>query len=118
MRAGWAAVASALAVSTALSQPSLAQAPPAQPPGEPSVAEEMAVAEGRALARRWCASCHVAEGAGTDVVPPLAALGARRSPERLRQFLSAPHGGMPPLALDRREIEALLAYLTDIAHRP
>lgn len=77
---------------------------------------EAAATRGGALAERWCAHCHVVgeQGRGTDAVPPLATVAARRNPEWLRGFLSEPHGPMPDLNLTTREIEDLTQYLATL----
>lgn len=68
-------------------------------------------ARGAALAERWCVHCHVVGAAGTDAVPPLATVAARRDPDWLRSFLTKPHGAMPDLGLSAEEIEALTSYM-------
>lgn len=71
-------------------------------------------AEGRALAERWCASCHeIAPGqAGSDQVPSFETIVRRdgRSAEWIRTWLSTPHDFMPDLTLTREEIAHLVAY--------
>jgi mono/diheme cytochrome c family protein len=79
----------------------LALAPPARAAGD--------AGEGRALAQRWCVSCH----GGSDAAPPLETIANRpdRTPGTLRAWLTDTHPPMPDLALSRREIDDLLAHL-------
>jgi mono/diheme cytochrome c family protein len=69
--------------------------------------------DGRALALAWCTGCHVAEGGGTDVAPPLGSIANRagRDEAYLWTWLSDPHPPMPQLSLSRQEIADLIAYL-------
>lgn len=73
---------------------------------------------GETLAKRWCTSCHILGGGtvGTDAAPPFASLAttAYANPEVLRAFLTAPHGQMPPLLLERSEISDIVAYLRSL----
>jgi mono/diheme cytochrome c family protein len=71
---------------------------------------------GAALARRWCAACHLVDSdqkqASADV-PPFAAI-ARRSdftPEKVAFFLLDPHPKMPNFPLSRNEAADLAAYI-------
>jgi mono/diheme cytochrome c family protein len=77
---------------------------------------------GHRLARLWCASCHVVDGASTgkDVAPPLAEIAKRGAPGQLhaRAFLAAPHPPMPNLNLARAQIDDIVAYLDSLAARP
>ncbi len=70
---------------------------------------------GEKLARQWCGSCHMLEGAkrAGDAAPTFREIARdpKRSADELRAFLSRPHPPMPPLALSRQEIEDLVAYL-------
>lgn len=75
--------------------------------------------QGREIARTWCAACHVvddAAAAGSDAAPPFAVIAKDPaiSPDRLRTWLADPHPPMPNLALDREEIEALVAYIDSL----
>jgi mono/diheme cytochrome c family protein len=76
-------------------------------------------AEGRAIAERWCSSCHVAgsRGGGTDAVPTLESISndPRRSPEWVRQWLNDPHPPMPNLPLTRAQIDDVVAYLESLS---
>ena len=71
---------------------------------------------GAALARRWCAACHLVDSdqkqASADV-PPFAAI-ARRSdftPEKVAFFLLDPHPKMPNFPLSRNEAADLAAFI-------
>jgi mono/diheme cytochrome c family protein len=71
---------------------------------------------GAALAKRWCASCHVVskdQTRGTDGVPSFAAIAARTdfSGEQLAFFLLNPHPVMPNMTLTRNEARDLAAYI-------
>jgi mono/diheme cytochrome c family protein len=76
---------------------------------------------GRAVAERWCASCHAVERAGTatDAAPAFVTIAqhASRDPGRLRAWLTAPHPPMPNPGLSRQEIEDVVAYLQQLAPR-
>lgn len=73
---------------------------------------------GRDLAVRWCSSCHVVDGGKQigDQAPPLRATAhdPAMTPDRLRGFLTRPHGGMPELSLGSTEIEDLIAYIRQL----
>jgi len=75
--------------------------------------------QGRRLAERWCASCHLVgpgqREASTDV-PTFASIARREDlPESLlAAFLSTPHPRMPNMALSRQEIADVLAYIRSL----
>jgi len=74
------------------------------------------VANGEALAKRWCAACHVvAEGqrTGNPDIPTFAAIARRPDLDatKLAIFLMAPHPVMPDMALSRNEAADLAAYI-------
>lgn len=74
-------------------------------------------ANGKALAERWCQSCHDIAGAGSsDAAPGFRTLAERPEVDdpRLAGFLSAPHPPMPDLALSNREIADLVAYIRSL----
>ena len=79
-------------------------------------------AAGKRLAERWCSSCHVVSGAGTDAVPSLERI-ARGMPSaegepgtaRVRRWLADPHPPMPNLSLTDAEIADVAAYLETLA---
>ena len=72
--------------------------------------------DGEKLARRWCASCHLAapdqRQASTDA-PPFATIGRMPgfSREKLAYFLLAPHPKMPDMSLSRSEAADLADYI-------
>jgi mono/diheme cytochrome c family protein len=78
---------------------------------------------GKAIALRSCANCHLVADQqprpGTDGVPTFAAIA--RNPkltgDNLSTFLQAPHPPMPDLALTRREIADLAAYIATLKSR-
>jgi mono/diheme cytochrome c family protein len=73
--------------------------------------------QGKSIAQRWCAGCHLVQsgqkGAVTDQAPPFAALAARPdfSADNLAVLLLKPHRNMPQLALSRPEISDLADYI-------
>ena len=76
---------------------------------------------GEALVARWCGECHhggdprvASDQAPT--IPWIVAL-ARKDPAFIRTFLTQPHAPMPPLELDRGQIEDVIAYFADLAAR-
>ena len=75
-------------------------------------------AHGLALAKRWCASCHVVSAdqreANTDA-PPFATI-ARSSfnAESLAYFLLDPHPKMPELPLSRYAADDIAAYIESL----
>ena len=82
-------------------------------------AEAADAAKGAALARQWCANCHVigetAPGTVKEGPPSFRAIAASgMSHDQLRAFLSHPHGAMPDLALSRAEIDDLISYIRSI----
>ena len=73
--------------------------------------------QGKAIAERWCASCHVVgreqKRAPTDQAPPFASLAGRPdfSADKLALLLLKPHPNMPKLALSRFEVADLAEYI-------
>ncbi len=92
------------------------QAPPLAPNAVRIVGD---AGRGEQLAGRWCASCHLPSSTGSvsDAAPTFHWIGAlaRKNPESVRTFLSHPHAPMPPLELDRGQIEDLVAYFRSLA---
>lgn len=95
--------------------PALAQGP--APQGQATRGDP---AQGLALARTWCASCHVVEArppsAAADSVPGFAAIANRANitAAGLATFLAQPHGRMPDLSLSRGEAGDVVAYLLSL----
>jgi mono/diheme cytochrome c family protein len=75
------------------------------------------VANGEALAKRWCAFCHVVapgQRRGSDVVPTFASIGSRPNfdAKAIAAFIMTPHPGkMPNMSLTRVEAADLAAYI-------
>ena len=72
--------------------------------------------QGKAIAERWCASCHLVgpkQINATDLAPPFAYLA--RTPDfdqnKLAFLLLAPHPNMPKVSLNRAETADLAAYM-------
>lgn len=82
----------------------------------PAAAQDPAA--GRALAERWCASCHVVapDGGDSDVVPSFQRIARERqlTEQSLTVWLAEPHQSMPTLSLTRREIADLTAYFQSL----
>ena len=71
---------------------------------------------GRDLARRWCASCHLVEGAQKQAsadVPSFATVAGKFdfTPEKVAFFLLDPHPKMPNFPLSRNEAADIAAYI-------
>ena len=73
--------------------------------------------QGKDIAERWCAGCHVVEheqkGAPTDQAPPFASIATRDDfgANKLALLLFKPHPNMPKLELSRSEIADLAEYI-------
>ena len=88
----------------------------------PALAQESEITgdatRGHTLAQRWCSDCHLLKGENRAVqgIPPFQAIARDRNktPDYLRAFLVKPHGSMPPLELDRRQIEDIIAYIATL----
>ena len=82
--------------------------------GSPAIAAD--ADHGADLAKRWCAACHLVEGAQKQAsadIPSFASI-ARRSdftPEKVAYFLLDPHPKMPNFPLSRNEAADLAAYI-------
>lgn len=71
---------------------------------------------GKAIAERWCASCHLVgpkQINATDLAPPFAYLARRPDfdQNKLAFLLLAPHPNMPKVSLNRAETADLAAYM-------
>ncbi len=70
-------------------------------------------ARGQALARRWCAACHLVALRVTTIDPPTFTAIANdptKTAEYLRTFFVSPHKDMPPIQLTALQIEDVIAY--------
>ena len=66
-----------------------------------------------------CLSCHAVDGLGSDFAPALDSVGAKVTPNYLRQWISDPKSydpdtSMPSLRLSTREIDNVVAYLMNL----
>lgn len=71
---------------------------------------------GADIARRWCAACHLVDGAqkqATADVPPFAVIAQKPdfTPEKVAFFLLDPHPKMPNFPLSRSEAADIAAYI-------
>jgi mono/diheme cytochrome c family protein len=74
-------------------------------------------AAGKAIAERWCASCHLIDGGpARDSVLPFRTIA--RQPQntagRLQAFMAEPHGGMGGMSFSRQQIDDLIAYIESL----
>ena len=75
---------------------------------------------GKRLAHRWCAACHVVSAtqhsATTDQAPPFATIAKIPSFDaaKVALFLLAPHPKMPDMELSRTEAGDLAAYIATL----
>ncbi|MEL0105317.1 MAG: hypothetical protein VW802_00045 [Rhodospirillaceae bacterium] len=76
------------------------------------------VGVGQVIARKWCASCHLA-GPGqkaTDSAPSFYMMADRSaySDARLRRWLFSPHPPMPDIKLTKTQTEDVIAYIRSL----
>jgi mono/diheme cytochrome c family protein len=76
-------------------------------------------AAGEAIARRWCAECHVVaadQAAAGDAAPSFRAIAndAARTESALRAWLADPHPPMPNPGLSADQIDAVIAYIATL----
>jgi mono/diheme cytochrome c family protein len=84
---------------------------------EPSASLAADAYQGKDIAKRWCAGCHIVEhaqnGPATDQAPPFASIA--KTPgfdaNKLAMLLLRPHPNMPKLALSRAEVANLADYI-------
>lgn len=78
-------------------------------------------ARGLALARQWCAACHVVEpgghGADNATAFPTVAAAPATTRENIVTFLGAPHGGMPDPGLTRRDAADIAEHILSLRVR-
>ena len=72
--------------------------------------------KGEALAKRWCATCHIISSEqqqGTTQAPPFSAVASKPdfNETTLAYFLLTPHPRMPDMNLTRSEAADLAAYI-------
>ena len=72
--------------------------------------------KGEALAKRWCATCHIVasdQQRGTTQAPPFSAVAGKPdfNERTLAYFLLTPHPRMPDMNLTRNEAADLAAYI-------
>ncbi|RHW36633.1 cytochrome c [Lysinibacillus yapensis] len=72
---------------------------------------ETAAAEGEALVRETCATCHGGNLQGMGNTPSLADVGSRLSEEEIHDVIVNGRGGMPGGLLQGEEAEAAAAWL-------
>ena len=79
----------------------------------PIAAEAADAANGKRLANRWCAACHVVapeqKRANADA-PSFVDVARRYDAQHLARFLSNPYPRMPDMSLTQPEIADLVAY--------
>jgi mono/diheme cytochrome c family protein len=89
----------------------------------PGVACAQDVVQGKALAERWCANCHVVSGSATagsaNGLPTFPALAGDpgMTEAKLRAAMTAQHGRMPDLQLTRHQQDDLVAYILSLKSR-
>ncbi len=75
-------------------------------------------AAGLQLVRQWCTSCHQVEAGGhrNEVAPAFMSIANNplKTPDKLRNWLIAPHPPMPNFNLSRRAIDNIIAYLASL----
>ncbi|MBB4197599.1 hypothetical protein CCR94_13295 [Rhodoblastus sphagnicola] len=75
------------------------------------------IAQGKKIAQRWCAACHVVAMDQTQAsadVPTFCDIAQRKSGEQLKLFLIDPHPKMPDMSLTREEIADIVAYIESL----
>ena len=85
--------------------------------GAGSAAAETADAgRGLAVAKKWCAACHLVSGSqkgpATDAAPTFGSIAANRkvSLARIRGILNNPHSKMPTNVLSRRDVNDIVEH--------
>jgi mono/diheme cytochrome c family protein len=77
-------------------------------------------ANGKTIAVRWCAECHVVSPAQKQAkvdAPTFADIARRKTPPQgndLQKFLMDPHPKMPDMQISRREADDLVAYMSTL----
>ena len=83
----------------------------------PAVAAD--ASNGKRLAERWCAGCHLVSSSQTkasDQVPPFATIAKMPdfSAAKIALFLLDPHPKMPNMSLSRTEAADIAAYIATL----
>jgi len=82
------------------------------------------VSDGRAIAERWCTSCHDIGAGDTrsakDLAPTFESVARRDNFSRvqLETWIGNPHPPMPNLNLTRREVDNLVEYILSLKSLP
>ncbi|WP_439577897.1 c-type cytochrome [Elioraea sp.] len=104
-------LAPATLLAAVLAAPALTQTGPGDP------------VQGRTIAERWCASCHLVSprpvgpvGDGATTFQSIAER-ATTTALSLRVFLRTPHGRMPDLNLSQAETDDLISYILSLRRR-
>lgn len=106
-----------LAVAAILALPAAAQVVAPTPlPQEPAGTLRKGVAaQGKVIAERWCAECHVVspqQKSGKADVPAFSAIAAKGYKDvDLQRFLMNPHPKMPDMQIGRNEAADLVAWI-------
>ncbi len=71
---------------------------------------------GRALAARWCVSCHVVapDTPGADAGPAFETLGDRTE-DQLRLWIADPHPPMPDMQISGPDIDDIVAHIRAVS---
>ena len=76
---------------------------------------------GKAIAERWCASCHVVTVEQTQAsadVPSFRSIAIKTERlDWLSGFLAEPHPPMPNFSLTRQEVQDLVAYFESLRNK-
>jgi mono/diheme cytochrome c family protein len=89
----------------------------------PGLAAAQDVVQGKVIAERWCANCHVVSASATagsaNGLPSFPALAgdSRITEARLRGAMTALHGRMPDFALTQHQQDDLVAYIFSLRAR-
>jgi mono/diheme cytochrome c family protein len=89
----------------------------------PAIAHAQDAERGKALAERWCASCHVvtagAKSGSANGLPSFQALATdpKVTEGTLRAAMTTQHGRMPDLSLGKRQQDDLVAYIFSLRPR-
>jgi mono/diheme cytochrome c family protein len=85
----------------------------------PGAAWAASAANGKTLAERWCATCHIVspvQQRGTTQAPPFSEVARKEHIDApmLALFLLLPHPKMPDMSLSRSEAADLAAYIVSL----